>query len=214
MLIYRLPDNTKRHGHAGGFSLTEISIVMGVVGVIVGGLWLGVGAMNSNMRVKKGQEAVLFMTQRMRAIHADRSQVDPTADMPGGETPAAIGGTNKKELTYIDAGVFPTDMVVGGNMVVNPWGGNVDIKATANSAGFRITMSRLRREDCITLLLNLGSDGRDSKLLGIRTSVDANDPNGAAGRDLALPVDLASASGANGCSSTANRNNVSFIFGL
>lgn len=207
-----------RSRHKLGFTLTELAIVLGVVGIVAGGLWMAVGANNSSLRVKKGTDAVLFIVQRMRALHANRPRVDPNADMmtTWSETPIAIGTTaaTRSQLTYIDQGVFPPDMVDGGNRLINPWGGSVNLKANANRDGFVLMLSRIKRDDCATLLLSLGGEGRDTKLTMIKTSTAGDDPSivTSSSRTLGDTVDITTTIGSEGCRSDDGRNNVAFYF--
>ncbi|MGQ3505077.1 type II secretion system protein, partial [Enterococcus faecalis] len=46
-----------------GFTLTEIAIVLGIIGLILGAIWVAAGAVYSNLRVSKATTQLLQITQ-------------------------------------------------------------------------------------------------------------------------------------------------------
>src|ERR1700733_12022724 len=84
-----------------GFTLTEIAIVLGIIGLILGAIWVAAAAVYTNMRTSKTTTELLDIVQNVRAMYATSGTVDPAADM------AAFGIQAGGGLTYIRAGVFP-----------------------------------------------------------------------------------------------------------
>lgn len=46
------------------FSLIESAIVLGVVGLIIGGIWLAASTVQENLRISKTVEGILFIAMR------------------------------------------------------------------------------------------------------------------------------------------------------
>jgi prepilin-type N-terminal cleavage/methylation domain-containing protein len=98
--------------HKRGFTLTELAIVMGVMGAVLGSIWLAAAKVNSNNKAKKAAEQVLIISQNYRPLFKN-------------------GPSGQAAWTLINAvgianGAFPDDMIVGGNLQ-NPWGGPVNV---------------------------------------------------------------------------------------
>ena len=60
-----------------GFTLTEIAIVLGIIGLILGAIWVAAAAVYNNMRVATANTELLQITQAMRAMYATSSTVWP-----------------------------------------------------------------------------------------------------------------------------------------
>jgi prepilin-type N-terminal cleavage/methylation domain-containing protein len=150
-----------------GFTLTEIAIVLGIIGIILGAIWVAASAVYSNMRVSAGNRELLQITQAMRALYATSSTVASDADMPIPAT--GLGNAGDPGATYIRAGVFPADALDSGvpstaAATVNPWNGTIAIKAEnhpANSDSFSVTFDNIPPGACISMLTASSGQGRD-----------------------------------------------------
>ncbi len=103
---------TKRR--SAGFTLTEVAAVMAVVAMIIGGVWVVAGNVNSMAKQDKFTNLVRTAVENIRGAYAGR----PTFD-----TPAATVGTMMPLLMNMN--VFPSDSIhqSGGVWVVNsPFG--------------------------------------------------------------------------------------------
>ncbi len=122
--------NVGRANGEQGFTLTEVAIVLGIIGLILGAIWVAAAAVYTNMRTSKTTTEMLSIVQNVRAMYGTSGVVDPNADMNG------FGVQNSTGLTYIQAGIFPTDTLnaVGANATTaqDPWGGYINIKAAQN----------------------------------------------------------------------------------
>ena len=112
--------NKKRHG----FTLTEVAIVLGIVGIILGGIWAAAAQVYANRKVESGIEEVIDLVGGVRSLFAAKGSVDP-----GDLTQAAV-----------NSGLYRADMLQSGgcgaapnggdNPVpcpLDPWGGEVEL---------------------------------------------------------------------------------------
>jgi type II secretory pathway pseudopilin PulG len=51
-----------------GFNLIEAAIVLGVVGLVIGGIWIAAAAVNKNYKINQTQQGVLEIIQRIRQL--------------------------------------------------------------------------------------------------------------------------------------------------
>ena len=102
-----------------GFTLTEMAIVMVVIGVVLGGIWIAVSGVNKSMKINQADRQLQVIVSNIRALYATRG---------------AISGTNMQDITIplFNAGIFPSDMPMVGAYPQNPWGGATGINAQGN----------------------------------------------------------------------------------
>ncbi len=89
-----------------GFTLTEIAIVLGIIGLILGAIWAAAAAVYSNMKVNSAERGITFAAQQVHSMFATAS----------GNTGVAT------DLTA--PGMFPPDwnITVGNKTYTsNPW---------------------------------------------------------------------------------------------
>src|SRR3984957_16106234 len=87
-----------------GFTLTEIAIVLGIIGLILGAIWVAAAAVYNNMRTSKTTTELLDVAQNLRGMYATAGTVDPLANTPAAFAAAAAGNANQ---TYMLANIFP-----------------------------------------------------------------------------------------------------------
>lgn len=80
-----------------GFTLTEIAIVLGIVGLVLGVIWFAAAMVYENNRTKKAVEQVLAITNNWCSIYGSRH-----VDVPG--------WTDITAMT-IDLNFMPSDMI-------------------------------------------------------------------------------------------------------
>lgn len=194
-----------------GFTLTEIAIVLGIIGMILGAIWVAASSVYNNQRSAKATNELLTIAQGIRSLYSTSNAVDTT-----GNADMTLSATDAVKYTYIQANIFPSDMLAnGGKAVVNPWNGGVAItQATATNAGdsFIVAFDQVPQAGCIAILTGNTGTGRDGSLQAVG--------GGAAGAIPAVgvttfPVAVSTAQGQ--CTKTGNgssANAVAFEFRL
>jgi len=154
-----------------GFTLTEIAIVLGIIGLILGAIWVAAAAVYNNMRTSKTTTELLDVAQNLRAMYATAGTVDPLANTPAGFAAAAAGNANQ---TYMLANIFPADTLnATQTLAQNPWNGGIGIQAetvtTANDS-FMIAFDNVPEGPCITVITATTGTGRDPGLSGVNVA--------------------------------------------
>jgi len=153
MLIQKNMPRTKR-----GFTLTEAAIVLGIVGLILGAIWVAAASVYRNMRITRTTEQILTIVQSIRSMNT---------------TQQTLGGTANYTLPMIQAGIFPRDMIRGTGASAtanNQWDGLVTVTgATATVAGdaFALAYVAVPQSACIDLAVRMSGPARDGGLIGI-----------------------------------------------
>lgn len=90
-----------RHVHRQGFTLTEIAIVLGIIGLILGAIWTAAASVYANQHVAKAATETLMIVQNFKSLYGNNPLTEP----------------NGENLTTfaMSAGLFPADMVQAGN---------------------------------------------------------------------------------------------------
>lgn len=179
-----LPQQDISQQHAApkrGFTLTEIAIVLGIIGLILGAIWVAAAAVYNNLRVSKANTAVLQIAQGVRSLYATSNNI-------GGNPFAA-------DLTpvMVNAGVIPSDLIngAGANSV---WPGGITA-VSANAAtdtAFTVKMTNIPRAACISLLTTVGGTNRDQGLVAVGATAASN-PIQALGAAAGAALPLAAA---------------------
>lgn len=163
-----------------GFSLVEAAIVLGVVGVVIGGIWTAASTVNENLRVSRAVEEMVTIVPSARQLFADMP------DVQNDETEV------DSAQTVLLAGVAPSDMVGPGvsrtfagfhttDYLISPWGEPVSfyqLGLPANYSGgsnpamnaYTYSLWNLPTSVCHKLISAISGRFRDnSDLLGIYT---------------------------------------------
>lgn len=182
---------SRRQASKKGFTLTEAALVLGIVGLILGAIWVAAGSVYRNMRVATTTDQMLQIVQAIRSLHATQPHIDP----------------NLTEINLAKAGGVPKDMLDDVNdptAISNAWGGNVTIKPV-NTTQFYLLLEGIPTDACADLLTRNTGSGRDTGLAGV-----AGGTNGST--ITTFPVTVTTAVGA--CTGTDGRTNAKFIYNL
>jgi len=202
-----------------GFTLTEIAIVLGIIGLILGAIWVAAASVYGNMRISTANTELLQVAQAVRSLYATSGTTDQTADMAPQDTAQAGNG-----LTYIRAGVFPTNALNQGSATTstftrNPWGGAIFVQSAQQVAGtndsFVVVFNSIPNDACINLLTSSTGTGRDPGMW----AVGGGARNGLPAQNAlqpGTPFSAATANGvcANGVAGNPNNNAAGFWFNL
>lgn len=93
-----------------GFSLIESTIVLAIIGLMLGGIWLGASTMREKNSGNEMASVIQVAIKNAQKIYTMR---DVQTISPGAET--------GQETVAINAGIFPPTMVRG-NSLVDIWG--------------------------------------------------------------------------------------------
>ena len=176
-----------------GFSLIEAAIVLGIVGLVIGGIWVAASAVQTNLRESTASQGILQVVQNVRNLYY-------------GQTVSATTTGTGLQTTLVSAGVFPGDMLQG-STPKNPWNGAVQINISDTSNGyFTVYFATIPQSSCIELI---SQNTNISSGIGL---VNVIVDDGTAATISTFPISPATAAGSGGCG--AATNNVTWTFNL
>ncbi len=133
-----------------GFNLVEAAIVLGVIGLVIGGIWVAAASVTENRKLARTVEQILYISNSI-------SRLFPA------NVPFTIGNTTFGQIQFMDTdcgggcmpksgwtGIIPEDMVTNATTPIDLWGRNVEVQPQAGGRtyiGFYIN----RRNHCIQL---------------------------------------------------------------
>lgn len=199
-----LPSEKKKRG----FTLTEIAIVLGIIGLILGAIWVAAAAVYNNLRVSKTTTQLLSTAQGVRALYATSSAVDSGADM-------TLSTTDAKNYTYTSSGILPSDTLVGTKAAVDVWQGAISIvsaKINTTSDAFAVEFDNVPTSACIALETGVSGTGRDPGLTQV-TAGKAGTLAITAAAALTSNVPVTASAAQTSCGANP-LNNVAFGFSL
>jgi len=150
-----------RRSKRRGFTLTEIAIVLGIMGLILGAIWVAASAVYTNMRVSAQTRDIIALSQGVRQLYANQGVMD------------AITTAN-----LIQSGAVPSDMI-NGAVLTNEWGGVTTFTPATqiNAAGdsFVIDVGSVPQTSCVGLLTDssVGSNATGSGIYGLNARPQA-----------------------------------------
>ena len=150
-----------------GFSMLEMAMVLGIVGIVLGGVWAIAGAARSSAFATRLEQQTLAVVSSVRDYYAARPL--PTAD---GDMTA----------TFRAAEVFPEEMcpsncISGGTTVVyNAYGGTTTVAipdtGTSPINHMEIAFTNIQERGCIELASRLGARANETGLSQISIDTD------------------------------------------
>ena len=142
----------RRRAAQKGFNLIEAAIVLGIVGLVVGGIWVAATSVYANLRSKSATDQLLAIAQGVRALYATSANMANTA----ADVTALMAQAN----------VLPGDVLTTARSAatsantVNPWNGLVGVvgNAAANATSFAVIYSNVPSAACVDFVLrNVGT---------------------------------------------------------
>ncbi len=128
-----------------GFNLIESAIVLGVVGLVIGGIWVAASAMLENYKVSKTIEDLKFI-----AINTQNIISVATANTLG---------TQYITTFAISSGIVPKDLLHGSTSVKNRFGGSLYLANHSSGPRFFIGITTIPKSSCMKLLTSVSSFG-------------------------------------------------------
>ena len=155
MITKKTSAQTRKELQKKGFTLTEIAIVLGIMGLVLGAIWVAASGVYANQKLSKAETEIATIAQALRSLYGSTAQTGYAS----GVTMTAVSCTS---------GVFPVDMIVNcaTPAVNNPWitsaaagAGTMvlgaDISAALAQDGFQIEMTNVPQTSCVNLLTGL-----------------------------------------------------------
>jgi len=189
-----------------GFTLAEIALVLGIIGLILGSIWVAASSVYQNQKVTKAARQLIAITQAVRSLYATSPAIGDAA------------GTDET-ASFISVKALPSDMIDGA-ATVNPWNGTVmTTSQTIANAGdmFGIEYNLVPQSACIALLTSVTGAGRDPGLWYANASAAAKGAAAYGAAGTAFPVTAATAAAAAMCTvntATTQLVSVQFAFKL
>jgi len=210
MITRKTPAQACMEPQKKGFTLTEIAIVLGIIGLILGAIWVAAASVYNNQRINQANTAVLQVLQGIRTLYSQQ------ASIPGG----AQDITDK----MVNAGIVPTNLVVTGTATMRtPWGQSMYIGTNAAGDGVSIVMNGMTSALCVGVISAIFGPSHDRTLDSSSTvqSGAFGNGNGVAltGIYNANLTPTTSAAGTpgpagTGCTAGSSTNAVRLMFGL
>lgn len=208
----------RRRAATKGFNLIEAAIVLGIVGLVVGGIWVAATSVYANLRSKQSTDTLLSVVQGVRALFA---------------TSSSTGVANATDLTPVlaQSNVLPSNTLTAlpgattSANTVNAWGGNLAVFSTNNNngvaqGGFQVQFTRVPSSACVDFISRNVGQGRDTGMYhvdGVAAAAAAHLAVAAGAGNLLNGAVLTTATIADVpiCNAVANLPvNVSFYFNL
>ena len=146
-----------------GFTLTEIAIVLGIIGLILGGVWVAATEVRDASRCNQAVQDISTMAANMRSTFSATN---------------AFSLSGKQTPNMITAGVIPNDLLgTTAGSTKNAWNGAVDIYL--NNTNFTIQYSNIPVTVCNQIasqVANIGTGDAPTDLLinGTDTAIPNN----------------------------------------
>lgn len=131
-----------------GFNLVEAAIVLGVVGLVIGGIWIAASAASETYKVNKSVEG-MFQTSRNIQNTIPKSNA------------SVIGNNGDMVPIVINANLAPADWVKNGTLV-NPFGGSIDIYNVSGDWRYTISFNNVPKSACIKMLRRMSEIGNQA----------------------------------------------------
>ena len=151
----------KRTARLSAFTLTEVAIVLGVLGSVLIGIWAAFNSINENNQANRTYAIITEIVSNIRTTYNNQAPVN----MPAANTRIT------SQLNTL--GIFPSDLVFNntGNpdtdWVETTWGGRIQMLLIPSAGmygrgpGFMVDFFRLTVAQCIRLATNLTQNRND-----------------------------------------------------
>lgn len=161
------------HTQRSAFSLIEAAIVLGVIGLVLGGIWIATSSMSDSRKITNTARAILQVASAAKA-----------------NIPASMWSNSSSQditTTAISMGLIPKDFIQNGSFY-NPWGGTMSLKLPNGAAGvcasgsnnerLEVVVRNIPEHVCRRLITNITANFRDTTdLCDVHINVTASGPS-------------------------------------
>jgi prepilin-type N-terminal cleavage/methylation domain-containing protein len=122
-----------------GFTLTELAIVLGIIGSVIGAIWVAAGVVNENKNTARAIAQIHEINANMKDLFAMRPNF------------AAAPGNTEFQGNLVSLNAIPSDLYVmaGTTTPTNIWGGNVKVYVSVGTSDvYRISYYGLPITSC------------------------------------------------------------------
>jgi prepilin-type N-terminal cleavage/methylation domain-containing protein len=207
--------NTATHSRLAkrkkGFTLTEIAIVLGIIGLILGAIWAAASSVYANLKSNQAQQGILAAAQAVRSMFATSANTGTAASTP-----------------ITSPGMFPQNWVsaASAGKTGNPWHVNPTANfafVIGNGSQFAIELDGIADIGCSTIVSFYNSSassaagGQVPGLVGSTVSVATTTETGGAaqiGTTTGTATAPVFATGPSSCSGGKLLDNVAITFDM
>jgi len=165
-----------------GFTLTELAIVLGIMGTILSAIWIASAHVSNNQKVNKAVQEVLALSQSVQAFYGPKGQLDA-----GDLTQIAINnGFYSADMLQSGGcnGTEPQNIVTTTFCPMHPWHGEMSINNSTSQcfgAGvpcaanmYNIYLWGLTNAQCASFLSAIIPQAVSAGLVGFYTDGDGS----------------------------------------
>ena len=130
-----------------GFTLTEIAIVLAIVGLILGAIWVAAKSVMDANRATQAVQDITTIASNMRSTFSAQS---------------SFASAGNQTASMITAGIIPTNLVAsGGTTATNSWQGQIIIYlGVPDARHFRVSYYGTPHDACFRIasqIMNIGT---------------------------------------------------------
>lgn len=170
---------SRRDISKAAYTLTEIALVLGILGLVLGAIWVAASTIYNSRRVSTAIIELMNIKQNMQTLYATSLAVDVGANM--GTLPFT-GISAGASTTYAQVNVLPANTITQPSSttytITNPWGGSINIMATSNGSlannSFVVDFDRVPISACITMISEVAGAKIDSQLWRVQIAASGS----------------------------------------
>ena len=120
------------------FTLTELAIVLGIIGLILGAIWVAAASVYANLRLSQAATETLLIVQNFKSLYGGNRNGQPS------------NGTDITAMA-MNAGLLPSDMIQSGSTsyALGPWGGSqVNVYSASIWDGITVAFWNIDQSTC------------------------------------------------------------------
>jgi len=140
---------------ARGFTLTEIAIVLGIIGLILGAVWAAASSVYLNMRVSTTSQQLLQIAQGVKSLYATTSDMGAAGAVTNAALAAA--GAIPSDLVKVTAGVYSINN--------NAFGGAITV-TNVDATNYTVEFAGVPKQACAKMLVSNAGTANTSGIDG------------------------------------------------